>query len=65
MRRFASILGWVAFAAAALLILAGLSAWPPGGLMLALPFVFLLPGAMLGVLGILLIVLTRRPPLKR
>jgi hypothetical protein len=60
MWHFTSVLGWVTLVAAALLILLGLSAWPPGGPMFALPFVFLLPGAVLAVAGGILIFLGRQ-----
>jgi hypothetical protein len=36
---------------AAGLILLGILSWPPGGLMFALPFVFLIPGLFLGLIG--------------
>jgi hypothetical protein len=36
---------------AAGLMLLGILSWPPGGLMFALPFVFLIPGFLLGLLG--------------
>jgi len=35
--------------------------WPPGGLMFALPFVFLMPAAVLWVVGLLLLRLGRAP----
>jgi len=38
-------------AIAAGLILLGIQSWPPGGLMFALPFVFLVPGLVLGLVG--------------
>jgi hypothetical protein len=67
MRRFVRWLGWVLSAAAAVLILLGLATWPPGGLMFALPYVFLIPGAVLAVVGGLLVWAgsrgrTERPP---
>ncbi len=60
MHSLARLVGWFVLAAGALLVFVGLSAWPPGGLMFALPFVFLLPGALLSILGVLLILLGRR-----
>ena len=51
MRRFARVLGWIMLAIAAGLILLGIQSWPPGGLMFALPFVFLVPGLVLGLVG--------------
>jgi hypothetical protein len=42
-----------------LLCLLGIASLPPGGLMFALPFVFLLPGVGLVVLGGIFLFLTR------
>jgi len=61
MRRAASILGWIALVLAAGLILLGIAAWPPGGLMFALPYFFLIPGLILGLIAVLLLWIGRRP----
>jgi len=46
---------------AAVLIGLGAVTWPPGGLMFALPFLFLMPGVVLAVVGgILLFIGVRR-----
>jgi len=54
--------GWLCVMLAVLLVAAGLSALPSGGLMFALPYVFPLPGALLAVVGWLLLKLGRSPP---
>ncbi len=36
---------------AAILILLGITAWPPGGLMFALPYFFLIPGIFFALVG--------------
>jgi len=51
MRRVATVFGWLALTGAAGLILLGIVSWPPGGLMFALPFVFLVPGFILALVG--------------
>lgn len=51
MRRVSRVLGWIALGLASALILLGISTWPPGGLMFALPFVFLIPGVFLALVG--------------
>ena len=51
MRRTASVLGWISLFIAAGLIILGILSWPPGGLMFALPFFFLLPGVALALIG--------------
>ena len=61
MKAVVRVLGWIAVVIAALLTFAGIAAWPPGGLMFALPFVFLMPAAVLWALGLLLLRLGRRP----
>ncbi|MGE5946391.1 MAG: hypothetical protein ACM35F_06820 [Betaproteobacteria bacterium] len=61
MKKIAGALGWVAVVIAALLTFAGIAVWPPGGLMFALPFVFLMPAALLWVVGLLLLRVSRAP----
>ena len=51
MRRVATVLGWMALTGAGGLVLLGIISWPPGGLMFALPFVFLVPGFFLALVG--------------
>ena len=51
MRRLAHIVGIIALTLAAMLALLGILSWPPGGLMFALPYVFFIPGLVLGVAG--------------
>jgi hypothetical protein len=53
-------LGWILLSIGSVLILLGIATWPPGGLMFALPYVFLLPGFLLAILGGLLVILGRR-----
>jgi hypothetical protein len=62
MRRAARTVGWVLLLLAGLLGVAGLLTWPPGGLMFALPFVFLMPGAVFGLVGGVLLWLGRESP---
>ena len=38
--------GWFFLAAAAVLVVLGIASWPPGGLMFALPYFFLMPGVL-------------------
>jgi len=54
-RRVERVFGWILLALAAGLILLGIMSWPPGGLMFALPFVFLIPGFFFGFIGGILI----------
>ncbi len=61
LRTLARVLGWIAVVVAALLTIAGIAVWPPGGLMFALPFVFLMPAAVFWAVGLLLLRLGRRP----
>jgi hypothetical protein len=51
MRRVVRGLAVTALALAALLTVLGFAAWPPGGLMFALPYLLLAPAAILGVVG--------------
>ena len=60
MRRVATVLGWLLLILSAALILLGIASWPPGGLMFALPFVFLMPGIIFGLLGGILVWWGRR-----
>ena len=60
MRRVIRTTGWLLTGAGAALCLVGLSTLPSGGLMFALPFVFLMPGALLVAIGGLLLFSTRR-----
>jgi hypothetical protein len=60
-RRFARASGWTAVALSVLLGLLGVASLPDGGLMFALPYVFLIPAAFLAVVGAGLLVLGRPP----
>lgn len=51
MRRAAGWLGWILLIVGGGLVLLGAAAWPPGGLMFALAFVFLIPGVLFAVIG--------------
>lgn len=51
MRRLARGLGWTAVVVAVLLGFMGVASLPSGGLMFALPFVFLIPAAFFGAVG--------------
>jgi hypothetical protein len=55
MRRIECVIGWIVLVLAAGLILLGIMSWPPGGLMFALPFVFLIPGFFFGLIGSILL----------
>jgi hypothetical protein len=61
MRLACRVLGWLLLIVALPLILLGVLSLPAGGLMFALPFVFLIPGFALAALAVLLLFLTRRP----
>jgi len=50
-RRLAIVLGWILLVFAGGLILLAIASWPPGGLMFALPFVFLMPGVLFALIG--------------
>jgi hypothetical protein len=50
MRRPERVLGWILLVLAALLSPLGVLCWPPGGLMFALPFIFLIPASSSGPL---------------
>ncbi|MBM3908009.1 MAG: hypothetical protein FJ363_08010 [Gemmatimonadetes bacterium] len=60
MRTAMRIIGWIALALSAVLVALGILSWPPGGLMFALPFVFLIPGLALLALAVLLLWLSGR-----
>lgn len=51
MRLFARGLGWTFVSLAVLLGFAGIASWPPGGLMFALPFIFLFAAVLFGAVG--------------
>jgi hypothetical protein len=59
MRKVVRVLGGGLLVLSALLILAGIMTLPSGGLMFALPYVFLMPGALFGVVGWVLLRLGR------
>jgi hypothetical protein len=50
----------MALTLSAVLLALGIMSWPPGGLMFALPFVFLIPGLVLLVLAACLLWLSGR-----
>jgi len=60
MRSCAHVIGCLALVGAAALVLLALLTWPPGGLMFALPFVFLIPGIALALVGGVLVWVGRR-----
>lgn len=65
MRTLARVLGWLMLGLGLLLCLFGILALPDGGLMFALPYVFLLPGiAFAGMAGLVLF-FTRATPGRR
>ena len=55
-----TVLGWLCALCAGVLILLAVVSWPPGGLMFALPFVFLILALGCAVLAALLLWLGRR-----
>ncbi len=59
MRRVFRGLGMLALVLAGILAGLGIAAWPPGGLMFALPYVFLLPAVPLAIGGVILLMLSR------
>jgi hypothetical protein len=61
MRSVAYIFGWITMAIAGMLVLLGILSWPPGGLMFALPFFFIIPGAILALVAALLLWIGSRP----
>lgn len=62
MRKLARISGGLCVALAVVLALIGLTTLPSGGLMFALPYVFFVPAAVLGVVGWLLLRWGRSTP---
>jgi len=46
MRKFLQLVSWIFYILGAFLIIIGISCLPSGGLMFALPYVFILPGLM-------------------
>jgi hypothetical protein len=62
MRTALRILGGALLALGVPLCLIGLSTLPDGGLMFALPYVFLMPGLLLCAVGGLVLFLTRNRP---
>jgi len=50
-RRAAAVLGWILLVISAGLILLTILSWPPGGLMFALPYLFLMPGVVFALIG--------------
>ncbi|MCU0613317.1 MAG: hypothetical protein MUE60_16220 [Candidatus Eisenbacteria bacterium] len=59
-RRAAAVAGWISLSAGVSLLCLAAWAWPPGGLMFALPFLFLAPGVVLCLAGLLLIQMSRK-----
>jgi len=59
MRKVARVLGGGLLVLSALLIVVGVMTLPSGGLMFALPYVFLMPGALFGIVGWVLLRLGR------
>jgi hypothetical protein len=51
MRPVVRVLGWLCVALAVVLVVIGPTTLPAGGLMFALPYVFLIPGVLLGAAG--------------
>jgi FtsH-binding integral membrane protein len=60
MHKVAGWMGWTFLIIGGALILLGVAAWPPGGLMFALPFIFLIPGVPLALVGGMLVWLSQR-----
>jgi hypothetical protein len=51
--------GWIFIDLAAVLGFLDILTWPPGGLMFALPYIFLLPGGVFALIGTVLLALGR------
>ncbi len=60
MRRVLRIIGAICFIIAGLLGILTLITWEPGGLFFALPFIFLWPGILFLLIGLLLVFFTRK-----
>jgi hypothetical protein len=60
-RRILRAVGVLALVLAGIFTLLGIAAWPPGGLMFALPYVCLLFAVLLVLGGVILLLLTRVP----
>ena len=60
MRRFGRITAILCLILACLLGFFGVMALPSGGLMFALPFIFFLPAVIFALIGLLLLVITRK-----
>ena len=56
MRNLIRTAGWGFLGIAVVCGALGFWAWPPGGLMFALPYLFLIPGGAFAIIGILLLV---------
>lgn len=61
-RGFLRVSGWLLLMSGLLLCMMGIVCLPAGGLMFALPYLFLIPGSLLFLLGGILIFLTRVKP---
>jgi hypothetical protein len=61
MRAILRAVAFLGLVLAALFALLALAAWPPGGLMFALPYILLLLAALLGGASVILLLLTRTP----
>jgi hypothetical protein len=61
MRRVIRTLGILALVLAGILAGLGIATWPPGGLMFALPYLFLLLAVPFALGGVILLLLTRPP----
>jgi hypothetical protein len=59
MRRALHALALLGLVVAGALVLLAIAAWPPGGLMFALPYVFLWMAALVGVPSMVVFLLTR------
>lgn len=59
MRRILRALAVLGFVVTGVLTLLGIAAWPPGGLMFALPYVFLWFAGLVGVASGIVFLLTR------
>jgi hypothetical protein len=62
MRSFVRVLSWLTLGLGLMLCLLGVAALPDGGLMFALPYVFLFPGVLLAIVGGLVLFFTRARP---